>query len=254
MTRILLLSLLAGTIFISSCGDRDAVNVIPPDVNFGLTFKALYDGQPLEKYKDYAYDNYTVSFSRFNTYVSNVTLLKGTEEVLLADVEWVDFTPDLAPDNNAVPVTKWYRVPEGAYTGVKIGFGVRPDLNAKQPRDFPADHPLAREIEYWLGWKSYIFTKIEGQGTSPASASPDIFMLFHCGSDAVYREYTFNHDIQVKEGVEQEIMLDLKKLFTINGDWFDLTVPTNQYTSNNPADVTVATILMDNFANAVDMP
>ena len=248
MLRYSFLFTLATTLFLSACGDSDRVD---PVADYTLTFKATYDGAPLEKYKDYPYDDYKVAFFRFNTYLSNVTLLKGNEEIHLADVEWVDFTPDLSPTNAAVDVPLKYAIPAGDYTGIRIGFGVRPDLNAKQPRDFPVGHPLAREIEYWLGWKSYIFNKIEGQGDSDGDGQSDIFLIYHCGSDAVYREYTFLHPIKVEEGSGNTIELDLKKIFTINGQWYNLKEPYNQFTSNNPSDVVVATILMDNFDNGV---
>ncbi|MEZ4917674.1 MAG: MbnP family protein [Saprospiraceae bacterium] len=250
MKKILFFSLLITGLALSSCKDVRPVDT-GADSPFTINFQAHYDGQKLEKYKDYNYDTYTVAFSRFNTYVSDITLLKGTEEIHLSDVEWVDFTPDQASDNFAVDVPLTYQVPEGEYTGIKVGFGVRPDLNAMRPSDFPAGHPLTREIEFWLGWNSYIFTKIEGTGDQNNDGMDDIFMLFHCGSDAVYRSYTFDHPFTVGTDSQMDIQLDLKDLFTINNSWFDLTVPGNQFTSNNPADVTVATILMDNIKNAV---
>ena len=237
-------------ITLSSCKDKTTET---PVSDYTLTFKATYNGQPLEKYKYYDYSDYKVRFSRFNTYISDVILLKGTEEVKLSDVEWVDFTPDDATNNLALEVPLQFQAPEGTYTGIKIGFGVRPDLNAKRPSDFPANHPLAKETEYWLGWKSYIFSKVEGQGDSNADGNDDIFLLYHCGSDAVYRSYTFNQPIVVAPGSGNSVEMDLKKLFTINNQWYDLRVPTNQYTSNNPADVTVATVLMDNLVNAVSV-
>ena len=44
-----------------------------------------------------------------------------------------------------------------------------------------------------------------------------------------------------------------EKLFETNGQLLDLTVHNNQYTSNNPNDVTVATILMNNIGNATTL-
>lgn len=248
MIRTLFSLLLASALLLSACGDNSQET---PLADYTLTFTGTYDGERLEKYKDYPYDDYKVAFYRFNTYLSNVTLLKGNEEIRLADVEWVDFTPDISPTNTSLDVPLRYNVPEGDYTGIRIGFGVRPDLNAKQPRDFAVGHPLAREIEYWLGWRSYIFNKIEGQGDSDGDNQPDIFLIYHCGSDDVYREYTFQHPIRVEKGSGNTVELDLKKIFTINGQWFNLKEPYNQFTSNNPADVVVATILMDNFDKGV---
>ncbi|MBK9338247.1 MAG: hypothetical protein IPM98_17525 [Lewinellaceae bacterium] len=223
-----------------------------PTSSLTVTFRALYDGQPLEKYKLYDYDTYRVELSRFNTFMSNITLLNGSQEVKLSEIEWVDFTPDLATNNMAVevPVT-FSKVPDGNYTGIRLGYGVPPALNAKQPKDFAFTHPLSRENEYWLGWGSYIFNKIEGRVDLNNNGVFDGGLIYHCGSDAVYREYAFNLPIKVAPGATGVVVeFDLKKLFVINGSWLDLNTPYNHITSNDNNDVVIATILMDNFGNA----
>lgn len=236
---------LAATALFSACGD-DKTPDAGPLTDFKITFKARYDGQPFEKNKNYPYDNYNIQISRFSTYLSDITLLKGSEEVKLSDIEWIEFTPDLSPKAVDVPIT-FAKVPEGDYTGIRFGYGVRPDLNAKRPNNFPAGHPLAREIEYWLGWKSYIFSKVEGQGDSNGDNIADVFLLYHCGSDAVYRSYTFNLPIRVEQNAGLEVTFDAKKLFTVGNGVLDLKVIDNQATSNDPKDVKIATVLMDNF-------
>lgn len=248
MIRKLLLnaSLLAALFFAGCDGTTDPA--LPPASDFTLTFKAFYDGQPLEKYKNYDYATWKVQFSRFNTFLSDITLLKGNEAYKLSDIEWVDFTPDSAPNDLAVDVPiKFTGVPDGDYTGIRIGYGVSPDLNAKQPGDFSSTHPLSRENEYWLGWASYIFNKIEGKADLNNSGAFGTSLVYHCGSDEVYRTYTFNTPIRVEEGAAAAVEFDLKKLFTINGAWFDMTIPENQFTSNDIGNVIVATVLMDNF-------
>ena len=253
MKNVLWSGILAGVFILAGCNGTTDV-VLPPSSNFTLTFKAQYDGQPLEKYKSYNYDTYQVQFSRFNAYFSDITLLKGSAEYKLSDVEWVDFTPDLAPNNLAVEVPVTFKnVPDGDYTGIRIGYGVSPTLNAKQPRDFPVGHPLSRESEYWLGWGSYIFNKVEGKADLDNSNTFGTSLVYHCGSSPVYRTYTFNTPITVQQGASATATLDLKKLFTINGAWFDMSVPQNQITSNDVGNVVVATILMDNYGNATSV-
>ncbi len=222
-----------------------------PRSTLTITFKALYDGQPLEKLKNYDYDTYQVQFSRFNTYLSQIALLDGASEQLLSPIEWVDFTPDFAPGNLAVEVPVAYaNVPDGYYTGIRIGYGVPPNLNVKQPKDFDPSHPLSRENEYWLGWASYIFNKIEGTVDLDKNGSPDGGLIYHCGSNAVYRTYAFNLPIKVEPGARLTVEFDLKDLMVINGTWLDLKNSYNHITSNDVNDVVVATILMDNFGNA----
>jgi hypothetical protein len=249
MKKILFPAFLIGLFAFAGCDDT--TDVVAPASSVTITFKALYDGQPLEKYKLYDYDTYRVEYSRFNTFMSNITLLDGAKEVQLSDIEWVDFTPDLSTTNMAVtvPIT-FNNVPDGNYTGIRLGYGVPPALNAKQPKDFAPTHPLSRENEFWLGWGSYIFNKIEGRVDLNNNGVFDGGLIYHCGSDAVFREYTFNMPIKVEPGANLVVEFDLKKLAVINGTWLDLKIPYNHITSNDNNDVVIATVLMNNFGNA----
>ena len=243
------LLLLVAAIFLSA-GCKKEENQTAKNVELSITFKALYDGTKLVKNSDYNYDTYKVQFSRFSTYISDITLLNGTEEVKVSDIEYLDFTPDGAADNNAVDITIKATVKEGNYTGIRMGYGVNPVNNAKRPADFAAGTPLAQEGEYWPGWKSYIFTKIEGQGDGNNDGNQDIFMLYHCGADKSYRVYSYDKAITVAGNSALSVEFDLKNLFYGNNTWFDITIPSNQFTSNLATDTRVAGILMDNFDQA----
>jgi hypothetical protein len=221
--------------------------------NLIIAFRALYDGQPLEFYKKYDYDTYQVQFSRFSTYLSDIKLLKGTAETSVSDIAWVDFAPS-GSANGAATVLLKATVPGDDYSGLKIGYGVHPDLNAKKPADFAAGHPLSFEGEFWPGWKSYIFNKIEGNGDSDADGIDDVFMVFHCGSDKVYREVSFSKAISAHLATTNLVVeIDLKKLFNPDGTWWDMKLKDNQKTSELSSDVRVATYLMDNFDNATTL-
>lgn len=250
MKNYALLLIAAATFVLTGCDKEENT---AKNVELSITFKALYDGATLVKNSDYPYDTYKVQFSRFSTYLSDITLLNGTEEVKVSDIEYLDFTPDGASGDNAVDVTIKATVKEGNYTGIRMGYGVNPANNAKKPADFAAGTPLAQEVEYWGGWNSYIFSKIEGQGDSDNDGQQDIFMLFHCGSDKVYRIYTYENAFTVAGNSGLTVNFDLKNLFFADNAWYDLTAPGNQATSNNKTDVRVATILMDNFDNATSV-
>jgi hypothetical protein len=232
----------------SACQD-DPDPVVSKD-NFTLTFKATYDGLPLEKYKNYPYGNATIFFDKFNIYLSDITLLKGSEEVKLSDIEWINFTPDLAPSDSAVVVTYKLDAPDGDYTGIRIGYGVRADLNAKNPADFPPGHPLYEESEYWSGWNSYIFAKAQGKYDLDGNGTPEANLFYHCGSDPVYDVASFTHDIPVADTGALTVEFDLKKLFTYDGQLLDLTVAENRATSHDMSNITLGQKVMSNFKNA----
>ncbi len=219
-----------------------------------VTYKSSFAGEQLTKYKDYPFGNtdFPLQFSHFSTYLSDIELIKSDGSAhRLAEVEFINFTPDNASsDLSATPAITYKNVPEGDYTGLRIGYGVKPSLNAKRPVDFEGSHPLAKEGEYWGGWESYIFTKIEGKADSDKNGPYDISLLYHCGSDAVYKVYEFDVPIQVHAGHPGvSVDFDLKKIFT-QGDGSHYDIVTNFYTSSNPADVTVAQALMHNFERA----
>jgi hypothetical protein len=258
MKKSLLVLLACLALFSFSACDKEKCDCVTPpaDSELTLTFRATYDGERLVKNQQYNYDDFKVKFSRFNTYISDIQLLQagGGDPVLVSDIEWVDFTPDFATDNNTVDVTIKFPVPSGTYTGIRMGYGVKSDLNAKKPADFAAGHPLANENEYWSGWKSYIFNKLEGEGDGDNNGTADLFLSYHCGSDPVYRTADFANALDLTQGAAARVVeIDVKKLFYQNDQWFDMRGDGNQATSNALSDLRVARFLMDNFDNATSI-
>lgn len=248
MKNYTLLLLLFAAFTLSTCEDDDEP-IDQPD-NFTLTFRATYDGELLEKYKNYPFGDKVILFDKFNTYLSDISLLDGTSERVLSDIEMVNFTPDSAPDNKAVEVSYKFTVPSGDYTGLKLGYGVKADLNAKDPSDFPTDHPLYIESEYWSGWQSYIFTKIQGKVDLNGDTTPEANIFYHCGSDAVYNMATFSKNISIVGMGSLVVEIDLKKMFTFDGQLLDLTQSDNRTTSHDASNIALGEKMMGNFKNA----
>ena len=248
MKNYALLLLLLAAISFSACEDDDPVT--PQTDNFTLTFRATYDGDLLEKYKNYPYGDQVILFDKFNTYLSDIALVNGATEVKLSDIEWVNFTPDLTPDDKSVEVTYKFTVPDGNYTGIKLGYGVKADLNAKSPSEFPTDHPLYVESEYWSGWQSYIFTKIQGEVDLDGNDTTETNIFYHCGSDPVYNVATINGSIPVSGTGALVVEFDLKKMFTFDGQLLDLTILSNQLTSHDASNIALGQKMMSNFKNA----
>ena len=249
MYKFIAFFLLVATLSVSACKEDEA-----PKTQFTLAFDATYDGDRLEVLKDYTYNNFPLEFSRLNFFLSDIVLVKANgEEELLSEIEFIDFTPDNATSPITKPINLSFSVPDGDYTAVKMGFGVKPSLNAKKPSDFTPGHPLfSAQAEFWDSWKSYIFMKVEGNGYTTGGNVPDLFLRYHCGSDAVYRTVSFPVNLSMEgTATTKNINFDLRKLFTFNGKWYDVKV--KNATSDNPSDVIVATELMDNVQNAVSI-
>lgn len=246
LTILLALALFAG---FSGCKDKEEPIT---GVNFDVNFKATYDGFQLEKNKDYTLAGYPLLFLRYRLYLSDITLFKedGTA-VVISEAEYLDFTPDGgSSDLSATPKITFKNVPEGMYDGIRLGFGVKPSLNAKQPADFPAGSPLNIETDYWLGWKSYIFMVLDGKADPDNDGDKNINFSYHCGSDPVYRVIDFNEHIHVAAGHDGiGIEFDVRKLLT-NNDGTPYDIESNPATSNNVADDRVAKEIISHYQNA----
>jgi len=245
MKKITLLLALSCFAFLSSCGDHDHETV---GVNFDITFKATFDGVQLEKNKDVQFGSIPLFVEACRMYLSDITLLNGSKETRLSEIEYLDFTPGNA--TFATPTITFKNVPEGEYTGIRIGYGVKPTLNAKAPSDFPAGHPLSVEVDYWSGWDSYIFTTLDGKADPENDGTKNLSLAYHCGSDAVYKTFDFDLPIHVHEGqAGARVTFDMKKFLTLaDGSLYDIVA--NPATSNSAGNVIVAQALTANFGRA----
>jgi hypothetical protein len=244
MKNIAFLLTLFSFAFLSSCHEHDENT----GVDFDITFKATFDGAQLEKDKDYQFGNIPMFVEACRLYLSDITLLNGNDEIVISEIEYLDFTPTNALF--ATPTITFKNVPEGEYTGIRLGYGVKPSLNAKRPSNFPAGHPLSIENDYWSGWNSYIFSTLDGKADPDKNGSKNLSLAYHCGSDAVYKTFEFQKTIHVHAGeAGARISFDMKKFLTMeDGTLYDIV--TNPATSNNVGNVTVAQALTANFGRA----
>lgn len=255
MSLRILTMLLCSALLIAACKD-DETKPNGAVSDFKLTFKSNYNGERLIKYHQYPYgaNAYPLEFSRFTLFLTDVTLLNGTQETVVAPSLYLDFTPDNASsDTSAYLNYTFANIPEGTYTGIKIGYGVKPSDNAKNPADFPPSSPLYNDNEYWLGWKSYIFCKIEAQGDSDKDGVYDHFNIYHCGGSLVYKTFTFTQPITVGGNAKAtNVNFDLRKLFIMDdGRYYNMV--TSPSTSNNKDSLRVANDIMGKFGKATTL-
>lgn len=179
----------------------------------GINMKLLYNGEPLQTFKDYFYpDGRTINFTRFTTYIADLAL----DENRLTEIDFHNFTSINSTIEGATGGLEWIisAVPIGDYDALSFGMGVPADLNAMSPGEFSSEHPLARAAEHWLSWGSYIFFKIEGSMDSNNDGNKDLPISLHIGADEAYRIVELPRDITITEGNTSyvDVEIDLYKI------------------------------------------
>lgn len=194
-----------------------------------LNFKVRYGDQPLEMLKKYPYgSDQDLVFNRFSMYMDEIALHGGaTHNHSDLGIKYLDLTQSHATTALA---EKGYtltlpNIPVDEYSRFEFGLGLNAANNGKAPSDYPAGHPLASAAEYWSSWKSYIFTKTEGQLDEDKDGNFDVEFALHLGGDEAYRLLKLTKPISIKSGqtTKMNIEIDLKEmLLPTGGDRWDL--------------------------------
>jgi hypothetical protein len=236
----------------ASCGEKDPTPT-PATTELALSFKATYDGQPLliNQYYDYV-NGQKINFFRSQFYIANITLVKASGNIVIKDADYINFSgnTDLAGAQKGQVVT-CKNIPTGDYTGVKIGIGLPPAVNATKPESYKTDNVLSQISEYWQSWKSYIFTKTEGKLDINKDGKEDFTFGFHTGGDAAYRIVDIAQPLSLSGSsyYAGTVKIDVKKLLTrADGTFLDIT---KKQTTHELADTTYSNYLMNNFKNAI---
>lgn len=215
------LAILLVSLVYTSCGDE------VEESNVDLNILLNYDGLPLYTglEVDYAL-GYQVFFTKYSFYLSDITLTSSEGDYLLSAVEFVDLLAgktDAASAEEGTSLT-YASVPTREYSGLKMNIGVPTSINATAPNSYDSGSPLANTGEYWEGWSSYIFHKIEGRiDDASDSGSFETALALHIGSDAAFRSITIDTPISIdKENETINMSIDLAKAFEVDGGTFNL--------------------------------
>ena len=247
--RILSFFLLSTFIF-SACSDHEHDDT---KGNLDLFVKLEYGGVPLVMASDITYpDGKKMFINRVSMFLSELQLINGQSSVMLSEVDYHDLT---ASHSTLAKATQGYKVhfhdvTAGSYSGLKFGIGVTPANNAKRPIDFPSSSVLSRNAEYWTSWKSYIFSRIEGQYDSNGDGTVDSGMSLHTGGDEAYLQVSFDRPINIEEGKDNSLVMviDIKNVFERDGIVYKLDeAPQTHSLSHMPYILQV----MENLARAI---
>jgi hypothetical protein len=237
----LLLSFLV--LSISSCKDDNK------EGSFTVHFKAFYDGQPVSMFTSKPFTSpQQLQFSHLSFLISDFVLLDQSSTENLKETELVDLSFD---DINSADEGFTIRVdhlPAKNYTGLRFGIGVPPDQNAKNPADFPSNHPLSNSGYYWQAWNSYIFMKTEGHIDTLGTGAFDLGFAFHTGTDELYRIVSSAIPITIEDGQNKEIDIRLDYKDLLEG----IDIKANPQNSN-PSDSVQIGQIVTNLANALTL-
>lgn len=250
------LGLLAFAILLgfSSC---DKEKITPSDTgHINLSFNATFGGETLiMNSQPYDYAGKLIRFSKISFYLANLRLLNQDQEIGVSDIAFIDITETHHSETSAKKgvVLELSNIPIGDYTHLKFGIGVPSDMNETNPIDYPTNHPLGNDFDYYEAWDSYIFAKVEGQYDGNGDGlfdENDILFAYHAGMNRVYREIEVKNSTTLKkdEVIDINFELDVRQLFNLPSETL-LNLEPHAPNEHLPENI----IMMNNFKSALKL-
>lgn len=210
IVKILLLCFL-----ITACGSNDE--------NLILNYKLEYEGEPLQMFNEYSYPETgeNIRFKRFSFYISNVDL-EGETGLSVLDVKYVNLTETHYDETTAAEGFD-VEIPNSAgkdFETINLSLGISESQNQTVPADYISSNDLSLSSEYWEGWESYVYFKIEGdidKNSDGTFGSGESFAL-HLGTDLVRRN--LEYDVTGRDKLN--FTFEVKKIFENNGEVYDI--------------------------------
>ncbi len=222
--------------------------------NLNLRFKGFYDGSNLKMFTttyDFSRGYAKLRFQVFQFYISDVSLLTGGDSIKLIDIGLVSFKnvqDDATAQKGITFAIK--NIPPGNYTGIKIGLGVSPDLNAMGPSNYQPPHPL--DDNYWSWAKGYVFTKIEGNVDADNSNTFPYKLTVHIGENPFFRQKTILSPFEIKPG-DNEINLGIDLYTVMRGGVLDGFPDLKNGYQNHTTNLEHAKFFSDNLVKSITL-
>ena len=140
-----------------------------------------------------------VQFDLFHLYLSNLTL----GNTLAEEVLFINAT-DSSSLNYTISLPRKVSV-------LSLGLGVDSIQNSMDPTTFPTSHPLSSANAMYWSWASkYRFVKVDGR-VNPTGiiGVDDDFLVWHTGTNGLYRTATFEQEIRPGDHVILKIDLNV---------------------------------------------
>jgi len=215
------LVILASVIVLQSCSPDEEEGAIE------FNFKLLYDGAPLVAGEAYDYPlGFKFFVTKFSMFLSELSIENSTTTYDISDAIFLDLAAEQFDAATAAQgaTLRFEGVPENEYTAMNVSLGLPGTVNNTNPTDYTAASPLANTGEYWAGWESYIFHKLEGKMDPDGDGVLDVGIALHIGSDDAYRNRSIAKNIVVTGGETTivQIEIELKDVLSIEGEAFNL--------------------------------
>ena len=244
MKNIFYILLAAIVIPMFSCSDD-------PIADAEVRFRLRYEDKPLVTFEEVNYpDGKSLYVSRVSLFIEDFTLV-GDESITLFERDYFTLTDDHLSQASAQEGTVIFRgeLAEGDYAA-NFNIGVDPVNNAKEPADFTSDNVLSNAAEYWAGWKSYVFAKVEGFIDLDGDGDEETGFALHMGGDDAYRAVSISDKMSLDaNSTRLYIDIQLEKLFMSNGIMYDIAAnPQIHSPEQNP----LVIILSDNLVTCFE--
>jgi len=221
-----------------------------------LNFKLEYDNNPLVMFEPVSYPGGNqVYFSRVSFYLSNLSIINddtpegSTFDV--KDVDYIDLTNAHASRSDAeTGLSLEYDLPTTNIDQVFMTIGLGSIVNATVPTDYTSDNDLSLSGEYWPGWESYIFAKIEGMIDLDGDGVLEQQIALHLGTDEARRDLI---TAQLNNKTELNFSIDLKKVFEQDGQIYDIATTPQIHTINEANAIESIEFLATGLINAFEL-
>lgn len=207
----------------------------PGDKEVTVEFQWIQNGVPYTQSAPFFKGDTAIAVDLFHFYISD---LRAGDE-LLSDVLFVD------PSDSALST---YTLDlQRKADEISFGLGVPSDMNAMDPTSFETTHPLSSAFAmYWTWASKYRFLKAEGRfnaGGDLSNAATNGGIIWHTGTDALYRTRTF--DVSVRPGDRLVVKIDLDLLLgnvSLANDGFTHTTVDTYSTAEKVSNEAIAAI------------
>lgn len=215
---------LLSTLFLASCGGgKDEITL---EVRLVSGDQLVQPSSPIFK------GDTAIQFDLFHFYLSQLTLGDAlAEEVMFVNIE------DSATTNYTLALDK--RV-----STMSFGLGVDSLQNVQDPALFDISHPLSSaNAMYWTWASKYRFVKADGRvNYSGTLGTDDEFLVWHTGTNSLYRTLTF--DTEIRPGDHVVLTFDLGQMLE------NISIKDNLFTHANVATYDIAERITEEMVSA----